>query len=190
MAKNTGTTIPKPSTRSIINKKQGIIKFNFWIIRELYIFMSNVDGIPNAMKRFYRYLGTTEEGYNSIVNGGIITTNSTVVQKLKDCGYSERIFNASNPVTIQCSDFIKNHKYDKDIQKFLDAELRTKRDVKNALLVICTRLLILQIMDNSTHKETISHFLSLLSQHKFDENNEIDNYLQDIYNQYLEIKGE
>lgn len=142
---------------------------NFFIIKEVYRYMAgSIDDIIDAMRKFYDYLDIDENGYDNLA-----TTNFDSIKKVKplliECGFPESIFRPDSPTTIEMSDNLFNMTYEylfknknnnilfEDFTNFLQAEIKSIYDTKNALLVVSVRRLISRIYALS--QNTIDEFI-------------------------------
>lgn len=184
---------------SLFTKNEKIM-FNFFLIRETYNYMAKVDNIPNATKRLYDFLETTEARYDQLIKEGLGDI-SVIKKHLIKCGFSDTFFRNDSPTIIKISEDLHNDVCEYlfngkenvslvDFRENLSAHIGYIRNTDNTLLVVSTRRLIDAVMKNSSPDDTLLDFVSLLddaeySGHNLQKNLEKD--IVDIYKQYNEL---
>lgn len=178
------------------------LKINFFIIREVYHYMAEIDKIPNAMSRFYKYLELDENYYNKIIQTGICSSHKggkmqVCVEKLIRCGFSDCLFRKDSPTLIKTSELLLDEIYEhlfnngtlslKDFRQNLSMYLSTIVNADDTLLVIATRKLLADIISASEPDDTVLDFVALLDDYQFEGHylqKDVPKELLECYKQY------
>lgn len=171
---------------------------NLYIIRAVYRYMAmNIEQMPHAMERFYKYLSLDEDKYHKLVEEGYSNIKEAT-SKLVSCGFSDTLFRRDHATFIKCSEALNDVTYKRIVDKtishseytdYIEAEIGSIRNTDNTLLVVSIRRLIDDIYRNSTPDETMIDFANLIndieySGHILQKNIEKD--IIDFYKSYLD----
>lgn len=177
----------------------GTKRFNLFLIREMYVYMSKIDRIPNATNRLYKYLGVNEDYYNHLIQNGAGDINR-IKDKLIECGFSDTLFRSDSPTQIKTSKVLKEmtiaHLTDKEqcslaeYRDFFDAEIGSIRNPNNTLLVVASRNLLNKVVQASNPDDTLLHFMDILEDMDYEGHitqKEIIKGIEDVYDDYIKL---
>lgn len=95
----------KVSSKKIYGKKNN--GFTFYLIREAYLILSQIDADrPDALDKFYNYLGVSEEDYESMIDTNV-APNKKMADLLTPFKYPASLFRGDAPTEYDISDDIK-----------------------------------------------------------------------------------
>ena len=171
---------------------------NLYIIRAVYRYMAmNIEQMPHAMERFYKYLGLSEDSYYKLINEGYSDIKEATA-KLIACGFSDTLFRRDHATLIKCSKEVNDMTYKRivynsishsDYSDYIKAEIGSICNPDNTLLVVCIRRLIDDIYGNSTQDETMIDFANLINDIEYSGHNlqkNIEKDIIDFYKSFIE----
>lgn len=96
------------------------IKYNYFVIREVYRLFSDLEDMEHAMERFYDFLGTSQNEYQEIIKTGI-ADNQYFYAKLCSFQFPVSMFRGDNPVIMNMNNELK-HEVENYFRKIEEAE--------------------------------------------------------------------
>ncbi len=123
-AKTTGTKNVYRNT-----KPNEAVRYNYFIIREVYKLLSDIDGINHPMDKFYDYLEIKKQDYDEIIETGI-ADNKHFYNKLSQFLFPASMFRGDNPVVIKMSMTLRKKIKDYfDIKNMIDFRYSLKFEI-------------------------------------------------------------
>lgn len=99
------SSLPETTRKNIYGKKNN--GFTFYLIREAYQILSQIDADrPDALDNFYKYLGVSEEDYESMIDTNV-APNKKMADLLTPFKYPASLFRGDTPTEYDISDDIK-----------------------------------------------------------------------------------
>ena len=163
-----------------LEKNRRNIMLNFFLIREVYHHLASIQHIPDAMNRFYKYLGVSSDTYNKIIMTGYGDYREAA-KKLVRSGFSDTLFRSDSPTEIKASQDIKDRAIQYlaeekgvndntllNFRQLLQAHIEAIYDADNALMVIKVFQLIKHIHDDSEGIDQIRDFIQMMEEAEID----------------------